>query len=69
MDGMTEADLRQAFINAFNTALGTSADPYSRLTVVNRLSRRLADHFDATGWPETPDEVSTYVRQALDRYG
>lgn len=66
---MTEADLRQAFITAFNTTLGTSADPYSRLTVVNRLSRRLAAHFDVVGWPETEDEVSTYVRQALDKYG
>jgi len=67
---MTSDDLREMFALEFNKVLGTPPNArFERSHLLNMLTRKLAAHFDALGWPNSREEALVYVRQAVERYG
>lgn len=74
MDGLTPDErfdaLRELYALEFAKVIGTgSRNRLERAGLYRKLTRKLATHFDAIGWPRTREEALPYVRRSVERYG
>lgn len=67
---LTADDLPEMFARGFAEQLGGCRySRHERTPLIGFLTRKLTQHFDTIGWPETKAEAEPYVKEAINRYG
>ena len=70
MDGLaprTQDELAELFDASLSRVVGTTRN-FGRQAWVRMMSRKLADHYELSGWPDSTGEVQDRVNEAIEKY-